>query len=45
VTNKKREYMKDKIDELATNSKNKNVKDMYRGVTNLRRVSNLEVTF
>jgi hypothetical protein len=26
--NKKREYMKDKIDELATNSKNKNISDL-----------------
>jgi hypothetical protein len=25
--NKKREYIKDKIDELAANSKNKNIKD------------------
>jgi hypothetical protein len=23
--------MKDKIDELATNSKNKNIRDLYRG--------------
>jgi hypothetical protein len=28
---KKREYLKDKIDELATNSKNKNIRDLYRG--------------
>jgi hypothetical protein len=27
---KKREYMKDKIDELATNNKNKIITDMYR---------------
>jgi hypothetical protein len=30
--NKKREYLKDKINELATNSKNKNIKDLYRGI-------------
>jgi hypothetical protein len=30
--NKKREYLKDKIDELATNSKNKNIRDLYRGM-------------
>jgi hypothetical protein len=30
--NKKREYLKDKINELATNSKNKNVRDLYRGI-------------
>jgi hypothetical protein len=29
--NKKREYLKDKINELAKNSKNKNVRDLYRG--------------
>jgi hypothetical protein len=27
-----REYVKDKIDELAMNSKNKNIRDMYRGI-------------
>jgi hypothetical protein len=27
--NKKRKYMKDKIDELATNSKNMNIRDLY----------------
>jgi hypothetical protein len=27
--NKNREYLKDKIDELATNSKNKNIRDCY----------------
>jgi hypothetical protein len=30
--NKKREYLKDKIDELATNSKNRNIRDLYRGI-------------
>jgi hypothetical protein len=30
--NKTREYMKDKINELATNSKNANVRDLYRGI-------------
>jgi hypothetical protein len=30
--NKKREYLKDKINELATNSKNKNIEDLYRGI-------------
>jgi hypothetical protein len=28
--NKKREYVKDRINELATNSKNKNIGDLYR---------------
>jgi hypothetical protein len=26
-----REYIEDKIDELATNSKIKNIRDLYRG--------------
>jgi uncharacterized protein YaaR (DUF327 family) len=30
--NKMKEYLKDKINELATNSKNKNIRDLYRGV-------------
>jgi hypothetical protein len=27
--NKKREYLKDKINELATDSKKKNIRDLY----------------
>jgi hypothetical protein len=30
--NKKREYIKAQINELATNSKNKNIRDLYRGI-------------
>jgi hypothetical protein len=30
--NEKREYLRDKISELATNSKNKNIRDMYRRI-------------
>jgi hypothetical protein len=30
--NKKREYLKDKINELERNSKNKNIRDLYRGI-------------
>jgi hypothetical protein len=30
--NKKREYLKDKIDELATKSKNKKIRDLYLGL-------------
>jgi hypothetical protein len=33
--NKKREYLKHKINELATNSKNKNIRDLYRGINGL----------
>jgi hypothetical protein len=35
--NKKREYLKDKINELATNSKNKNIRDLYRGINVFQR--------
>jgi hypothetical protein len=30
--NRKREYLGGKINELATNSKNKNIRDLYRGI-------------
>jgi hypothetical protein len=30
--NKKREYLKDKINEIAMNSKNKNIRELYRGI-------------
>jgi hypothetical protein len=35
--NKKREYLKDKINELATNSKNKNIRDLYSGINRFKR--------
>jgi hypothetical protein len=31
--NKKREYLKGKITEIELNSKNKNIRDVYRGIT------------
>jgi hypothetical protein len=34
---KKREYLKDKINELARNSKNKNLRDLYRGINDFKR--------
>jgi hypothetical protein len=36
--NKKKEYLKDEINELATNSKNKNIRDLYRGINGFMRV-------
>jgi hypothetical protein len=30
--NKKKVYLKDRINELATNSKNKNIRDLYIGI-------------
>jgi hypothetical protein len=32
-----REYLKNKINEFATNSKNKNSRDLYRGINEFRR--------
>jgi hypothetical protein len=34
--NKKREYLKDKINELETNNKNKNIRDLYRGISEFK---------
>jgi hypothetical protein len=33
----KREYLKGKINELTTNSKNKNIGDLYRGINEFKR--------
>jgi hypothetical protein len=35
--NKYREYLKDKINELATNNKTKNIRDLYRGINEFKR--------
>jgi hypothetical protein len=35
--NKKREYLKDKINVFATNNKNKNITDLYRGINEFKR--------
>jgi hypothetical protein len=37
LRNNKREYMKDKINELATNSNYKNIKDLYCGISEYKR--------
>jgi hypothetical protein len=42
--NKKREYQKYKMNELATNSKNKNIRDLYRGINEFKRATNREIT-
>jgi hypothetical protein len=36
-TNKKMNYLKDKNNELATNSKNRNIRGVYRGINELKR--------
>jgi hypothetical protein len=35
--NKTRECLKDKINELAMNSKNKNIRNLYRGMNGVKR--------
>jgi hypothetical protein len=35
--NRKREDLKDRINELATNSKNKNIRDLYKGINKFMR--------
>jgi hypothetical protein len=35
--NKKKEYLKAKINELETNSKNKNIRDLYRGISDFKK--------
>jgi hypothetical protein len=35
--NKKRAYLKEKINELATKSKNNNIRDLYRGINDYKR--------
>jgi hypothetical protein len=35
--NKSRGYLKDKINELATNSVNKNIRDLYRKINEFKR--------
>jgi hypothetical protein len=38
---KKREYLKDKIIELQTNNKNKNIRDLYRGINAFKKGNQL----
>jgi hypothetical protein len=35
--NKKREYLKDKINELETNNKNKNIRDLHKGINEFKK--------
>jgi hypothetical protein len=39
--NKKRECLKDTTDDFETDSKNKNIRDFYIGINNLKNVTNL----
>jgi hypothetical protein len=42
--NKKKEYLKDEINDLATDSKSKNIRDLYRGINEFKRATNREIT-
>jgi hypothetical protein len=42
--NKKKAYLKAKIEELETNSKIKNIRDLYKESVTSRRVTSLELT-
>jgi hypothetical protein len=35
--NKEREYLKDKINVIELNRKNKNIRDLYRGITEFKK--------
>jgi hypothetical protein len=35
--NNKKEYLKDKINKLESNSKNKNIRDLYRGINKFKK--------
>jgi hypothetical protein len=35
--NIKREYLKDKINDLQSSSKNKNIRELYRGITEFKK--------
>jgi hypothetical protein len=41
IRNKKKEYPKDIINELATNSKNNNMRDLYGGVNEFKSAINM----
>jgi hypothetical protein len=37
ISGMKMEYLKDKINELTTNSRNKNIRHLYRGINEFKR--------
>jgi hypothetical protein len=41
--NKRREYLKDKINVLETSNKNKNIRDLYKGINEFQKITNLEL--
>jgi hypothetical protein len=43
--NKKREYLEDRINELESDSRNKDITGLCRGINEFKRVNNLELTW
>jgi hypothetical protein len=39
-----REYLKEKINEFATDGKNNSIKTLYRGISKFNRATNLDIT-
>jgi hypothetical protein len=35
--NKERDYLKDKINKLESNSKNKNIRELYKGISEFKK--------
>ena len=44
LRNKKKKYLEVKIDEPETKSNIKNIRDLYRGISDLRRVTRMVTT-
>jgi hypothetical protein len=42
--NKKNNYLKDEINEIELNRKNKNIRHLYRGITEFKQITNLKLT-
>ena len=42
--NRKKAYLKAKIEDLETNSKIKNIRDLYSGIIDFKKVTSLELT-
>jgi hypothetical protein len=42
---KEREYLKDKINELVSDSKNKNIRDLYRGINEFKKGYQTRINF
>jgi hypothetical protein len=45
ISRKKEGISERKINELATTSKNKNIREVHRGINKFRRIADLEITW